>query len=109
MNSRRYHIFFSLWCAIPSGRVLRKRSFALVCLGFFGSCVAKDATSSAGESVLLISEFWAASHRVSMVHISSILLSSQSCPMDSSPSTEGKFHPFGAAASMPLWRVLHVA
>ena len=59
-------------------------------------------SSSAGESLLFISESWAAFHSASMVHISSILLSSHSCPMVSSPLTEGKFHPFGAVLAIPF-------
>jgi hypothetical protein len=56
----------------------------------------------------IISESWVDSHSPSMVHILSILLSCHSCPMVSSPSTEGKFHPFGVVLTMSLWRVFHV-
>ncbi len=66
-------------------------------------------SSSIGVRVLCISESRAASHRATLVHISSILLSDHSCPMVSSPLTEGKSHPFGAAWATPLWRVFHVA
>ena len=58
--------------------------------------------------VLSISEVRAASHSVSLVHISSIWLSAHSCPMVSSPLTEGKAHPFGVFWAIPLWRVFHV-
>ena len=56
LNSMRYHILFSLWCAIPSGRVLKKRFLAidsLICLGFFA---ALHISSSVGVRVLCISE-----------------------------------------------------
>jgi hypothetical protein len=45
--------------------------------------------------VLCVSESRSSSHSVSMVQISSILLSVYSCPMVSSPTSEGKSHPFG--------------
>ncbi len=47
LNSMRYQIFFSLWCAIPSGRVLKKRSIALVSLIAFGFFAALHISSSA--------------------------------------------------------------
>jgi hypothetical protein len=42
--------------------------------------------------VLCISEVRAVSHRVSLVHISSILLSAHNCPRVSSPFSEGNSH-----------------
>jgi hypothetical protein len=57
-------------CTIPSGRNLRKRSLALICLTFRGLCATLYVSSSVGESVLFISESWVTSHRTSMVHIS---------------------------------------
>ena len=51
---------------------------------------------SSGEvRVLCVSESRSSSHSVSMVQISSSLLSVYSCPMVSSPTSEGKSHPFG--------------
>jgi hypothetical protein len=47
--------------------------------------------------VFCISEVRTVSHRPSLVHISSILLSAHRCPMVSSPVSEGNSHPFGAA------------
>ena len=79
------------------GRSLRKCSFVFDCLDFRGSCDVVHVSSSPGEGVPFISESSTASHNASMVHISSILLSSHSCPMVSSPLTEGKFQSFGAA------------
>ena len=104
----RYQILFSLWCAIPSGRVLKKRSIALVSLIAFGFFAALHISSSAAVRVLCISEVRAVSHRLSLVHISSILLSAHKCPMVSSPFSEGNSHPFGAAWAMPLCSVFHV-
>ena len=60
---------------MPSGRALRKSSSDFSCLVLFGSCVDDHVSSSAGESVLFISESRTDSHSVSMVNISSILLS----------------------------------
>ncbi len=104
----RYQFFFLLWCAIPSGRALKKRSCALVSLSARGSCASLHVSSSAGVRVLISSEARAVSHSVSLVHISSILLSAHSCPIVSSPVTDGKFHPTGATWAIPLWRVFHV-
>ena len=97
LNSMRYQILFSLWYAIPSGRVRKKRSFALISLIFCGFSAVPHISSSAGVRVLCISEFLAVSHKVSLVHISSILLFAHSCPRVSSPFSEGNSHPFGAA------------
>jgi hypothetical protein len=91
---------------MPSGRVLRNRSFALICLVYRGSCAVLQVASSAGENVLFISKSWSVSHSVSMVHISSILISTHNCPMVTSPSTEGKYQPFVAALGMTLWTVI---
>ena len=107
LNSMRYQILFSLWCAIPSGRVRKKRSFALISLIFCGLSAAPHISSSAGVRVLCISELRAVSHRVSLVHISSILLFAHSCPRESSPFSEGNSHPFGAAWAMPPCSVFH--
>ncbi len=107
LNSMRYQILFLLWWAIPSGRVLKKRSLALVSFIAFGFSAALHISSSAGVRVLCISEDLAVSHRVSLVHTSSILLSAHNCPMVSSPSTEGNSHPFEAAWAMPLCSVFH--
>lgn len=73
----------------------RKSYFALDCLVFRGSRVVIHASSSAGESVFFISESLTDSHSASMVQISSILLSSPSCPMVSSSLIEGKVQSFG--------------
>ena len=108
LNSMRYQILFSLWYAMPSGRVLKKRSFALVSFIACGFSAAPHISSSAGVRVLLISEVRTVSHRVSLVHISSILLSAHNCPRVSSPFSEGNSHPFGAAWAMPLCSVFHV-
>ncbi len=107
LNSMRYHILLSLWCVIPSGRVLKKRSFALISFITCGFSAAPHISSSAGVRVLSISEVRAVSHRVSLVYISSILLSAHNCPRVSSPFSEGNSHPFGAAWAMPLCRVFH--
>jgi len=69
LNSRRYHIFFSMWCPMPSGRTLRKRSFVFFCLVFRGSCESLLVSSSVWESVLFISGSWSAVHSASMVYI----------------------------------------
>ena len=58
LNSRRYHIFFSLWCDMPSGRTLKKRSFSWICLDFCGSY---------GVSVVHISSILSSFHRYPMV------------------------------------------
>ncbi len=108
LNSMRYQIFFLLWCAIPSGRVLKKRSLALVSLIAFGFSAAPHISSSVGVRVLFNSEVRTVSHKVALVHISSILLSAHSCPRVSSPFSDGNSHPFGAAWVMPLCSVLHV-
>jgi hypothetical protein len=94
---------------IPSGRALKKHCFAVVSLIARGSCAVLHVASSTGVGVLCISESRAASHSASLVHISSILLSDHSCPMMSSPVSEGKSHPCGAAWTVPFWRVFHVA
>lgn len=107
LNSMRYQILFSLWCAIPSGRVLKKRCLVINSLIVLGFSAASHISSSAGVRVLCISEVRAVSHRLSLVHISSILLSAHSCPMVSSPFSEGNSHPFGAAWAMPLCSVFH--
>jgi hypothetical protein len=52
---------------------------------------------------VFISESGASSHSPSMVHISSILFSVHTCPTVSSPSTEGKFHPFGTVLDIPIF------
>ena len=101
--------FFSLWYAMPSGRVLKKRSFALVSFIDCGFFAAPHISSSAGVRVLCISELRAVSHRVSLVHISSILLSAHNCPRVSSPFSEGNFHPFGSAWAMPPCSVFHAS
>ena len=88
LNSMRYQILFSLWRAMPSGRDLKKRSFALISIIDFGFSAARHISSSAGVRVLCISEVRTASHRASLVHISSILLSDHSCSRVSSPFTE---------------------
>ena len=94
---------------MPSGRTLKKRVLTLISLSVRGSCVSLNVSSSAGVRVLTISEARVASHSASLVHISSILLSTHICSMVSSPATEGNSHPFGAAWSIPLSRVFHVA
>ncbi len=73
----------------------------------FGFSAASHISSSAGVSVLCISEVRSVSHRVSLVHIASILLSAHNCPMVSSPFSEGNSHPFGAAWAMSLCSVFH--
>jgi hypothetical protein len=80
---------------MSSGRVLKKSSLGLVCLIFRGSCVVLHVSSSDGVRILCVSESRTVSHVTSMVHTSSILLSVNGCPMVSSPSSEGKSHPFG--------------
>ncbi len=107
LNYMRYHILFSLWCAIPSGRDLKKRSFVLISFITFGFFAARHISSCAGVRVLCISEVRAVAHRVSLVHISSILLSAHNCPRVSSPFSEGNSHPFGAVWAMPLCSVFH--
>ncbi len=103
----RYQTLFSLWCEIPSGRVLKKRSFALISVIDCGFSVAPHISSSVGVRVLYISEVRAFPHRVSLVHLSSILLSDHNCPRVSSPFSEGNSHPFGASWAMPLCSVFH--
>ncbi len=109
LNSMRYQILFSLWRAMPSGRVLKKRSFALVSFIACGFCAVLHVSSSVGVRVLCVSEVRAASHNASLVHISSILLSAHSCSRVSSPPTEGNSHHFGSAWAIPFCRVCHVA
>ena len=108
LNSMRYQIFFLLWCVIPSGRVLKTCSIAVVSLIGFGFSAAPHISSSAGVRVIFNSKTRVVSHRVALVHISSILLSAHNCPRVSSPFSDGNSHPFGAAWAMPLCSVLHV-
>jgi hypothetical protein len=98
-----------VWCSIPSSRTLRKSFLAFPCRSACGLCAAISASSTFGESAFFISESFAASHSVFMVHISSILLSSHRWPIVSFPLNNGKVNPFGANVTMPVWRFFHVA
>ncbi len=84
-----------------------EEAFSLVSLIAFGFSTASHISSSAGVRVFCISEVRVVSHRLSLVHMSSILLSAHNCPMVSSPFSEGNSHPFGTAWAMPLYSVFH--